>query len=78
MLKVSLALSSYPKLNKFIDKECFFRTLRIMKRARKQYEDLHWNYKWHFSTRWMGIDKKAVTVLKSGLDSDEAISDDNQ
>ena len=49
-----------------------------MKRVRQQYEDLHWNYKWHFSTRWMGIDKKAVTVLKSELDSDKAISDDNQ
>ena len=70
-LKVSLALGLV-KLNKFMGKECFLCILRIMKRVRKQYAALHWNYNWHYSTRWMGVDRKGarVILLKSELERD--------
>ena len=42
---------------KVMNKKLFLRILGIMKRVRKQYEDTHWNYKWHFATKWMGKDK---------------------
>ena len=49
-----------------IDKVYFFRILGIMKRVRMEYEQdcvFHWNYKLHYSTKWMGVDKSAVIVL---------------
>ena len=45
----------------------FLRVLGIMKRVRMEYEQdcvFHWNYKLHYSTKWMGVDKSAVIVLE--------------
>ena len=49
-----------------MDKVHFFKILKIMKGLRMEYEQdcvFHWNYKLHYSTKWMGVDKSAVIVL---------------
>ena len=49
-----------------MDKVHFFKILKIMKGLRMEYEQdcvFHWNYKLHYSTKWMGVDKSKVIVL---------------
>ena len=50
-----------------MNKVLFFKILKIMKGLRMKYEQdcvFHWNYKLHYSTKWMGVDKSAITVLE--------------
>ena len=50
-----------------MDKVHFFKILKIMKGLRMKYEQdcvFHWNYKLHYSTKWMGVDKSAIIVLE--------------
>ena len=50
-----------------MDKVLFFKILKIMKGLRMKYEQdcvFHWNYKLHYSTKWMGVDKSAIIVLE--------------
>ena len=50
-----------------MDKLHFFKILKIMKGLRMAYEEdcvCHWNYKLHYSTKWMGVDKSAIIVLE--------------
>ena len=57
--------SALQKLNS-MHKLHFLRILGIMKRVRMDYEMdcvLHWHYKLHYSTKWMGVGKSAVIVL---------------
>ena len=49
-----------------MDKVHFLKIPKIMRGLRMEYEQdcvFHWNYKLHYSTKWMGVDKSAVIVL---------------
>ena len=62
---------------KSMDKVHFLRILGIMKRVRMEYEQdcvFHWNYKLHYSTKWMGVDKSAVIVLDTKLEAERLMS----